>query len=401
MRRRAAPGSNETSGDTPDTEATRVNGSARPSELSNAKKRFLKVKAKIAAGQAFASAGEQRSKREKRKANNKFGWLAKDITVGHSCNPSKFDFSRVIGTGLMGTVRLARYKKDDMWCVVKSIRKDYVTRHHDGRHVQNERKILNDLDHPFVVRLFGTFQDQKRIYFVMEYVVGGELFSRLSKKEKFSANTAKFYLTEIFLALEYVHDCGYAYRDLKPENILLDEDGHCKLVDFGFSRAPNEQGLMRTQVGTPAYLSPEQLNGKFTGGYSRIVDWWSLGIILYELLTGKTPFCKSNRETPYAIYLRVLKGRIWFPMSFDAKAKALIRSLLTADIEKRLREPEHIREDSFFEGIDFEAAYERRLVPPHVPRIGEPGDSHYFDDYPEEQDSADKNPIDQSLFTGF
>ena len=232
---------------------------------SAAKKKFLKAKAKLAAGRAFAEMGKQAERRTARKLESKCGWIAKEMVCGPSCSLNNFDVGRVIGTGLMGTVRVARVKKDDTYVALKSVRKDYITRHNDGRHVQNERRVLYDLsEHPFVVHLYGTFQDQKRIYFVMEYLAGGELFSRLWLKEKFSANVTRFYVSEIFLALEYIHDAGYCYRDLKPENVMLDEEGHCKIVDFGFARAPDvKSGLMKTNVGTPAYLSPEQLNGAF------------------------------------------------------------------------------------------------------------------------------------------
>merc|ERR1711991_666952 len=332
--------------------------------------------------------------------------------------------------GLMGTVRIARSKKEDSWVALKSVRKDYITRHNDGRHVQNERRVLYDLsEHPFIVQLYGTFQDHKRIYFVMEYLAGGELFSRLWLKDRFSTNAAKFYLSEIFLAIEYIHDAGYCYRDLKPENVMLDEEGHCRLVDFGFARAPDAQsGLMKTMVGTPAYLSPEQLNGKYssfdsgflltipckisdqmhsntgkwTNGYSNIVDWWSLGIITYELLTGKTPFCKNNKETAYAIYLRVLKGKIKFPWNLHASAKTLIKDLLIADLPKRLKNAEDIKVQPFYSDVDFDAVYERRVVPPKIPKLTEPGDSHYFEEYGDiEAGTTSKADIDQSLFVGF
>lgn len=364
---------------------------------SKAKLKMLKAKNMISAQRAFAEAGGARAARRSRP----HGWIAKDMILGPGTNIKKFELSRVIGMGLMGTVRLAKHRKDGSWCVIKAIRKDYVTRHNDGRHVQNERNILMDLDHPFIVELFGTFQDPKRIYFVMEFVAGGELFSRLRKKEAFSPSVAKFYLAEILLTLQYIHDSGYAYRDLKPENILLDEEGHCKVVDFGFSRACGTSDMMKTNVGTPAYLSPEQLNGKFTNGYGRLVDWWSFGIITYELMTGKTPFCRSNKESSYAIYTRVLKGKISFPSKFDKTGRDMVRKLLTADVSKRLVDPVDIRKHTFLEGINFDAVFERRAIPPHKPTIGEAGDCHYFDEYPDLPDTENKSPVDESLFSGF
>ena len=196
--------------------------------------------------------------------------------------------------------------------------KGYVAKHNDERHVQNERAILTRLRHPFVVSLFGTFQDKKKVYFVMEFVAGGELFSKLRGNQCLTAPVARFYLAEILSALAYVHANGFAYRDLrvrprppffhvgefspppfyrKPENVLLDLDGHCRLIDFGFACAPpgGPDGLMRTNCGTPAYLSPEQLSRKKTGGYTRIVDWWAFGCVAHELMTGHTPFCKRGR----------------------------------------------------------------------------------------------------------
>ena len=188
----------------------------------------------------------------------------------------------------------------------------------------------------FCIKLFGTFQDSHNIYFALELAAGGELFRRLSKKESFKPPVAKFYATEIFSALEHVQSLGYVYRDLKPENVMLDEDGHCKLVDFGFAVQPDNAGMIHTVCGTPAYLSPEQLNGKFTNGYQKIVDWWSFGVFLFELLTGKTPFCKNNKETPYEIYLRILKVKISFPSFFDQQSKDLISRYVHSFIHRIL-----------------------------------------------------------------
>ena len=164
---------------------------------------------------------------------------------------------------------------------------------------------------------------------------------------------------------------------------MLDENGHCKLVDFGFAVMPDKDGLCHTNCGTPAYLSPEQLNGKFTNGYTEIVDWWSLGCFVYELMTGLTPFCKSNRETQYAIYLRVLKGKINFPRKMNADSRDLINQLCSADIAKRLCTPAKIREHSYFAVVadKWDKVDKLKLIPPFVPRIREDGDDRHFDEY--------------------
>lgn len=219
----------------------------------------------------------------------KLKWLAKNLTASNldpnkKYNPELNDFvmGRIIGKGLMGTVRLAKWKERKTYLAIKCIKKAYIYKHKDERHINNERKIMMDLDSSFCVKLFATFQDDTFIYFAMEFVPGGELFQRLTKVDCMVPGAAQFYVFETFSALKHLHSLGYVYRDLKPENIMIDADGHIKLVDFGFSTKPDAQGLMRTSVGTPVYLSPEQLNGKFTGGYTSSVDWWSLGKVFLE-----------------------------------------------------------------------------------------------------------------------
>lgn len=331
-------------------------------------------------------------------------WIVKGGRFDSKTAQSKLELRNVLGAGLMGTVRLA--EMTDMkgnFVAVKNIRKDYIIRHNDFRHVDNERQCLYEcVACPFCIRLFGTFQDHDNIYFIMEYAAGGELFRKLSKKSSFSLAQTKFYACEIFLALFHVQSLGYVYRDLKPENIMLDEYGHCKLVDFGFCIQPDAlTGKCTTNVGTPAYLSPEQLNGKFTGGYTKIVDWWSFGVLLYELLTGSTPFCKDNKESAYEIYLRVLKGSIKYPRKFDSHTRDLISSLLNHDLQSRLVDPLSIKAHGFFSGINWEDINARRIVPPFVPKIAEPGDSSHFDDigaYREfKTNLKGKNPDDYNI----
>ena len=134
---------------------------------------------------------------------------------------------------------------------------------------------------------------------------------------------------------------------------MLDEEGHCKLIDFGFAAKPDKEGLLHTNVGTPAYLSPEQLNHKKTGGYRMYIDWWAFGCIMFEFMTGATPFCKSFKESSYEIYLKVLKGKINFPGYFDKDAKDLVRQLTTADVDARIKDPEPIKNHQWFSGVDW------------------------------------------------
>lgn len=282
----------------------------------------------------------------------------------------------------MGTVRIVKYRGDKI-CVFKCVSKAYILKHNDQRHIQSEKEVLQAVAKcSFCVKLFGTFQDRHNLYFALEYACGGELFHRLGRKKYFRPDTAKFYVSEVFVALEHVQSLGFVYRDLKPENIILDEEGHCKLVDFGFSTSTvgSRGGMLHTLCGTPAYLAPEILDGKFTNGYTEIVDWWSFGILVYELLSGKTPFSKGNRESPYEIFIRILQNRIWFPIGFDSVAKDIVSRLTLPQISKRLCKSEEIKIHPYFT-MPWAAVANRRLVAPFVPNIKELGDSHYFSNY--------------------
>ncbi|KAJ8601666.1 hypothetical protein CTAYLR_007461 [Chrysophaeum taylorii] len=369
----------------PWTPAAKVRESSS-ARCAQSRRRAAKIggwsKARYAVMVAISQAGSEREI-QRPSFGEENGWIAKELSIKDACSLNHFDVGRVVGRGAMGEVSLARIKKDGTFVALKVVSKSYVTQHNHERHVQNERRILGGMQHPFVVSLFATFQDEKHLYFVLEYVPGGELFSKIRGNQCLAVEPAKFYLAEIFAAVAHVHDRGYAYRDLKPENVLLDAEGHCRLIDFGFARVPpTDSGLMLTNVGTPAYMSPEQLSRKKTGGYTRVVDWWAFGCVSFELMTGRTPFsCKNHDDSHHAIYLRVMRGKVSFPSFVSRQPRDFVRELLKPDVNKRLVTTAAIKAHAFFATVDFKAVSQRRAVPPTAVGTLPPGDASHFDVY--------------------
>ncbi|KAF8948556.1 hypothetical protein BGZ52_006786, partial [Haplosporangium bisporale] len=211
---------------------------------------------------------------------------------------------------------------------MKVLKKFEVVRLKQVEHINSEKQILSQVHFPFIVNLFTTFQDDRNLYMLLEYVIGGELFSHLRKAGRFTNDMTRFYAAEIVLAIEYLHARDIIYRDLKPENLLLDSSGHIKITDFGFAKRVEDRTW--TLCGTPEYLAPEIIQSK---GHGKAVDWWALGILIFEMLAGYPPFFDDN---PFGIYEKILAGRIYFPSHIDSAAKDLIKKLLTADRTKRL-----------------------------------------------------------------
>ncbi|XP_069158127.1 cAMP-dependent protein kinase catalytic subunit 3 isoform X2 [Procambarus clarkii] len=191
--------------------------------------------------------------------------------------------------------------------------------------------------------------------------------------------SSSFYASEIVSALEYLHSLSVVYRDLKPENLLLDQDGHLKITDFGFAKKLTDRTW--TLCGTPEYLAPEIIQSK---GHNKAVDWWALGILIYEMLAGYPPFFDDN---PFGIYEKILGGRVEWPRHLDTSAKDLIKKLLTQDRTKRLGNMKNgaddVKRHRFFKNIDWEDVYHKQLKPPIVPKVSYEGDTRNFDDYPE------------------
>ncbi|KAL4693629.1 hypothetical protein H8957_002457 [Semnopithecus entellus] len=310
-----------------------------------------------------------------------------------------FDTLATVGTGTFGRVHLVKEKTAKHFFALKVMSIPDVIRLKQEQHVHNEKSVLKEVSHPFLIRLFWTWHDERFLYMLMEYVPGGELFSYLRNRGRFSSTTGLFYSAEIICAIEYLHSKEIVYRDLKPENILLDRDGHIKLTDFGFAKKLVDRTW--TLCGTPEYLAPEVIQSK---GHGRAVDWWALGILIFEMLSGFPPFFDDN---PFGIYQKILAGKIDFPRHLDFHVKDLIKKLLVVDRTRRLGNMKNgandVKRHRWFHSVDWEAVPQRKLKPPIVPKIAGDGDTSNFETYPENDwDTATPVPQkDLEIFKNF
>jgi len=229
----------------------------------------------------------------------------------------------------------------------------------------------------------GFTQDERYLYLVLEYIAGGELFTYLRNKDtgKLEPPHAALYASQITLIFEYLHLKNIIYRDLKPENILIAEDGYLKLTDFGFAKVV--EGRTYTLCGTPEYLAPEILLNK---GHGKPVDWWTLGILLYEMLAGIDPFTDDD---PMQIYQNILKGKIKFPKDFDKNGKSLVKHLLVADLSKRFGNLKNgvndIKNHRFFNELNWDHVLQKKINAPYKPAIKAPDDTTHFTQYPDSE----------------
>ena len=256
-------------------------------------------------------------------------------------------------------------------------------------HIISEKNILKGLSHPFIVSLAGCFQDSTALYLALEYVAGGEFFTYLRRNVKLPVRSAQFYSAQIVLIFEYLHQFKIVYRDLKPENILIDPTGYLKLTDFGFAKIVNSHTY--TLCGTPEYIAPEVLLNK---GHSTCVDFWCLGILIYEMINGYPPFMG---EDTMAIYQKILSGKVYFGKTVESDAKFLIRNLLQADLTKRfgnLRSGlEDIKTCSWFSNISWEGLLDKKIPAPYTPKLilGDRLDTSNFEQYPESKDGGTRD----------
>jgi serine/threonine protein kinase len=240
-------------------------------------------------------------------------------------NLEEYELLQNIGEGAYGVVRLARRGKQLL--AFKKIAKFDIIKLRQIEHLKNETAILNSISHPFIIRMEGITQDQKFLYIALEYFPGGDFFRFLRSRERLSPTQASFYAAQVTLIFEYLHSLSVVYRDLKPENLLMGSDGYLRLADFGFAKIL--KGRTYTLCGTPEYLAPEVITRK---GHGKGFDWWTLGVLLYEMIAGIDPF---HDEDPMSVYQNILEGELRFPRQFDPEARSLVKHLLQHDLGKR------------------------------------------------------------------
>lgn len=310
-----------------------------------------------------------------------------------------FELLQTIGEGTFGRVKLCNLRETGYVFAMKILKKSEVIRLKQEEHIASERKLLMLIDHPFVVKLHRTFQTHDDVYMLLEYICGGELFHHLRKAGRFSKEFSKFYVGQIVLVLHYLHGKNIVYRDLKPENLLIGNSGYLKITDFGFAKIVEENTW--TLCGTPEYLAPEIIQSK---GHGPGVDWWALGILMFEMLCGYPPFYDEN---PFGIYQKILVGKIDYPKHVDEFAKDIIKRLLHADKTLRLgclsKGADDIKRHKFFRGVDWNALHSRRIQAPIVPQVDSLRDTHNFESYPDKPEvpSSPLSAAQQTIFEDF
>lgn len=313
-------------------------------------------------------------------------------------------FLKVLGKGSFGKVLLAELKGKGQYFAVKVLKKDVVLMDDDVECTMVEKRVLAlAWENPFLTHLYSTFQSKEHLFFVMEYLNGGDLMFHIQDKGRFDLNRATFYGAEIIVGLQFLHSKGIIYRDLKLDNVMLDKDGHIKIADFGMCREKVfGDARATTFCGTPDYIAPEILLGQ---KYTFSVDWWSFGVLVYEMLIGQSPFQGDDEDE---LFESIRTDTPHYPRWITKESKSLIELLFERDPTRRLGVVGDIRAHPFFKTINWTALEKREVDPPFKPKVKSPSDCSNFDrEFLSEKprlSHADKNLIDsmdQTAFDGF
>ncbi|VDD77456.1 unnamed protein product [Mesocestoides corti] len=287
------------------------------------------------------------------------------LSLKHTSQFSDFTCVKTVGTGSFGRVCLAQHKRSKRYYAIKILQKAKIVKLKQVEHTLNEKRILSCINFPFIVALKTHFKDNANLYMALEFVNGGELFSLLRREGKFKEDTARFYGSQVVLALEYLHSMDIAYRDLKPENLLIDRRGYLK-------------------------------------GYSRAVDWWAVGVLIFEMIAGYPPFFA---EQALQVYEKIVAGKVRFPFFMSTDAKELLGNLLQGDTTKRYGNMRNgvadIQSHVWFASIDWVDILEQKVKAPHVPTVIDEADASNFDDYLEETPDTNASMLYAEEFADF
>uniref|UniRef100_A0A8C5SUS7 Protein kinase C n=1 Tax=Laticauda laticaudata TaxID=8630 RepID=A0A8C5SUS7_LATLA len=326
------------------------------------------------------------------------------LSTRRKFNIDSFAFHKVLGKGSFGKVLLAELKGKNEFFAVKALKKDVVLIDDDVECTMVEKRVLAlAWENPFLTHLYCTFQTKEHLFFVMEFLNGGDLMFHIQDKGRFDLFRATFYGAEIVCGLEFLHSKGIIYRDLKLDNVMLDKEGHIKIADFGMCKE-NVFGENKatTFCGTPDYIAPEILQGL---KYTFSVDWWSFGVLLYEMLIGQSPFHGDDEDE---LFESIRVDTPHYPRWITKESKDILEKLFERDPTKRLGITGNIRDHHFFKAINWTTLEKREMEPPFKPKVKSASDYNNFDrEFLSEKprlSHSDKNLIDsmdQSAFAGF
>lgn len=321
---------------------------------------------------------------------------------GEKLGPQDFELLRVVGQGAFGKVFQVRRKGTNVIYAMKVMKKDKIITGNHVDYMKAERDILTKIVHPFIVQLRYSFQTKSKLYLILDFINGGHLFFQLYRQGLFSEELARVYAAEIVSAVSHLHKNGIIHRDLKPENILLDAEGHVMLTDFGLAKEVSESMRSNSMCGTTEYMAPEIILSK---GHDKAADWWSVGILLFEMLTGQPPYTNNNRQK---LQEKIIKEKIKLPSYLTSEVHSLLKGLLQKDPSKRLGSgvngSDEIKRHKWFKVINWRKLEAREIQPNFRPNVSGKDCIANFDERwtaMPPQDSPASTPKDGAYFQGY